>query len=519
LYIALTHGKLNYICTLQLNAMNYSKLIFLVLVNILFTTTSLFAQCVQGTCTNGWGKFRYDDGGVYEGMFVNGKWEGEGSVTWPSGSSYKGGFLEGKKHGKGVYVYNNGDVFDGEYYYSNILRGTFTFQSGNKYVGEFQNNSFNGKGKYYLTDGSRYEGNFQNGTYSGKGIYYSKDGTRYEGDFSNGKFQGVGIFYLTDGSRYEGGFSNGTFHGKGKKIQSDGSITEGTWNNGKMVSGNNSSNTAVTNSQNNSSNTANNNSNEDPNAIILYGYNVGTWKLMDNSSEIQCEICKKQCGVQKTSGEIASEKTAKLDKIINGSSIPKNIFEARIKHYRNESNPPQYVFNNYLKENPTHGKVNLYKAPYTYYNVFYNPFYVGNFCSEAHLKTAEAKFSAAAKQNQTAATQRSAAASSVQYANPNAYQCANCLMLSMGNSKPLAYAFNGCHPPKYSGNSNSHSWWPVNTNCEPMQNSKYESNVCGLQCDDCGEKNYILQLGSSVYVGCLKRNTGSGNHYWRKFTR
>jgi hypothetical protein len=453
--------------------MNYNKLIFLVLINILFTTTSLFAQCVQGTCTNGWGKFRYDDGGVYEGMFVNGKWEGDGSVTWPSGSSYKGGFLDGKKHGKGTYKYNNGNVFEGEFYNSKMLKGTLTFNSGDI----------------------------------------------YKGGFVNELFSGFGVYTWKDGDRYEGEFINGAFHGKGKIISKDGSIVEGAWSNGKQISTTNTTASVNNNNAKNFANATNNSSAPDPDAIVLYGYNVGKWKFIDNSAEINCEICKKQCGVQKTSGEIASEKSSKLDKIINGKSMPKNIFEARLNYYRNKPNPPQYVFENYLEENPSHGKISLYKAPYTYYNVFYNPFYVGNFCSEAHLKTAEAKFSAAAKQNQTAAIQRSAAASSVQYANPNAYQCSNCLMLSMGTSKPLAYAFDGCHPPKYSGNSNSHLWWPVNTNCEPMQNSKYESNVCGLQCDDCGEKNYILQLGSSVYVGCLKRNTGSGNHYWRKFTR
>ena len=39
--------------------------------------------------------------------------------------------------------------------------GTWTFQDGRKYVGEFRNGKFNGKGTYFWPDGNKFEGEFK----------------------------------------------------------------------------------------------------------------------------------------------------------------------------------------------------------------------------------------------------------------------------------------------------------------------------------------------------------------------
>ena len=54
-----------------------------------------------------------------------------------------------------------------------------------------------------MNNGDRYEGDFKNDTAEGKGIYYCNrepfKGDRYESDFINGKKEGKGIYYWNNG--------------------------------------------------------------------------------------------------------------------------------------------------------------------------------------------------------------------------------------------------------------------------------------------------------------------------------
>ena len=47
--------------------------------------------------------------------------------------------------------------------------GTYYFPTGEKYVGEWENDSMNGQGTIYLNDGSRYQGEFVEGRMEGQG--------------------------------------------------------------------------------------------------------------------------------------------------------------------------------------------------------------------------------------------------------------------------------------------------------------------------------------------------------------
>ena len=74
--------------------------------------------------------------------------------------------------------------------------GTHTFPNGDKYVGEFKDNTFNGKGTYYFLDktapysqGDRYVGEFKNGDFNGQGSYIKADGrVLLEGTWSDNLF-------------------------------------------------------------------------------------------------------------------------------------------------------------------------------------------------------------------------------------------------------------------------------------------------------------------------------------------
>eukprot|EP00933_Yihiella_yeosuensis_P026492 TRINITY_DN20578_c0_g2_i1.p1 TRINITY_DN20578_c0_g2~~TRINITY_DN20578_c0_g2_i1.p1 ORF type:complete len:397 (-),score=70.01 TRINITY_DN20578_c0_g2_i1:220-1410(-) len=52
----------------------------------------------------GSGVYRWSDGSVYEGCFLNGRPHGHGRLKWPDGSSYDGSWYDGELHGQGTFV-------------------------------------------------------------------------------------------------------------------------------------------------------------------------------------------------------------------------------------------------------------------------------------------------------------------------------------------------------------------------------------------------------------------------------
>ena len=82
---------------------------------------------------HGKGIIYYKNGTImYDGNFVNGKYEGDGKYIYENGEYYIGQFLNGLKHGKGIVYYKNGTI---------------------KYDGNFVNNKFEGYGKFIDEDG------------------------------------------------------------------------------------------------------------------------------------------------------------------------------------------------------------------------------------------------------------------------------------------------------------------------------------------------------------------------------
>ena len=170
-----------------------------------FIPANLSAQCLSGNCQNGTGKFRYTNGAVYTGNFVNGQREGKGKMVFANNNVYEGQFTRNHIEGQGSMTYSNGD----------------------RYVGAWASDQPNGKGKYYF-----------------------KTKERYEGDFKVGKFDGQGTMFYPDGAYYVGGWKNNRKNGQGKLVDSEGEATNGTWALGKLInqtaSGNDNSSTAQT---------------------------------------------------------------------------------------------------------------------------------------------------------------------------------------------------------------------------------------------------------------------------------
>jgi len=140
-------------------------------------STILFAQNVKKIeiLKDGW-----DVPYSYTGEIKDGKPSGMGVAKYKSGNTvrYVGSFLNGMYNGKGTMFFNNGAFL----------------------TGEWKNGKLNGKGSFLSGTGILYIGEFVNGVKEGKGIFFYKDNGMIVGNFSNDKLNGRCIQIFTDGS-------------------------------------------------------------------------------------------------------------------------------------------------------------------------------------------------------------------------------------------------------------------------------------------------------------------------------
>lgn len=184
--------------------------------------------------------------GKYEGtMNVSGnKRQGRGTYTWNNGDKYVGEWYAGKKHGAG------------EYFYS----------SGNKkhYVGNWHKDQICGNGTLTYSDGAKYIGSFRNDVPHGYGVKYYSNGATYSGIWEKGQPNGVGQYIVSPKNYYIGEFKNNNYCGIGARFYANGSVSVGTWKDGKLTA---------------DSHTWNDGENEDYNGFEYNlwdnGYNIG----------------------------------------------------------------------------------------------------------------------------------------------------------------------------------------------------------------------------------------------------
>lgn len=133
----------------------------------------------------------FDNGNHYKGEWRNGRIWGKGIYTWKdSGNTYEGDWIDGKMHGFGIYTWpTKGMSYTG--YFANGKRhgqGALFGKDGEKYIGDFVNDLFEGYGELEYANGTRYEGQFVAGKREGQGTLYSKKGkVKYTGLWYNDK--------------------------------------------------------------------------------------------------------------------------------------------------------------------------------------------------------------------------------------------------------------------------------------------------------------------------------------------
>ncbi|MCX7861623.1 MAG: hypothetical protein N2449_01350 [Bacteroidales bacterium] len=102
-------------------------------------------------------------------------------------------------------------------------------------TGCISGNCKDGKGTYVFQDGAVYVGEFVNGIMEGFGKLTDKYGNVYTGQFKNNKYEGIGKFERTDGTKYIGEFKNGRRHGLGTQYYSASYKEKGKWENDRFM--------------------------------------------------------------------------------------------------------------------------------------------------------------------------------------------------------------------------------------------------------------------------------------------
>lgn len=136
---------------------------------------------------------KFENGDIYNGDFVEGKRQGEGTYCAKSGSKYVGAWYNDKREGAGEMTFSTKDKDGRETYHGS------------------------------------YEGNWKRDKKDGKGIYKHADGSVYDGDWKKDKMHGYGLYTFATKERYEGQFKSGNMHGKGVFIFKNGDQIQGNW--------------------------------------------------------------------------------------------------------------------------------------------------------------------------------------------------------------------------------------------------------------------------------------------------
>ncbi|MDA8820745.1 trypsin-like peptidase domain-containing protein [Planktomarina temperata] len=142
-----------------------------------------------------------------------------GTYTYDDGSKYVGEWKDDKQHGQGTYTWPGGDTYIGEHKDNKKHgQGTYSFASGDKYIGEFKDNKRHGQGTYSFASGDKYIGEYKDDKYNGQGTYTfgpnsEWSGDKYVGGYKDGKQNGQGTYFFADGTVETGLWESGEFQG------------------------------------------------------------------------------------------------------------------------------------------------------------------------------------------------------------------------------------------------------------------------------------------------------------------
>lgn len=147
---------------------------------------------------NGRGSLEYHNGMAYAGEFLDNRMHGKGRMQWPNGDTFEGEFADDEMRA-GVFREKSGGVYDGTFaggLYDG--KGTYSAANGDRYSGDFVAGSFSGKGRIELADGILYQGDVSDWVYHGQGVLTDLQGNVYTGAFEYGVYHGAGELIIKD---------------------------------------------------------------------------------------------------------------------------------------------------------------------------------------------------------------------------------------------------------------------------------------------------------------------------------
>ena len=187
------------------------------------------------------GRKRYPNRDLYEGEFLDGVREGNGTLTYyQKGDVYVGEFQNNMFHGFGVYTWGdfleNGEWVRGRRYEGSWSKGrrkgdgVYFSGYGDSYEGQWEADFFEGEGTLTKKHGDRMAGTFLRGKLAGEATIDYINGDKYSGAMRGGKRHGQGDFiYSGNQGSYKGEWRHGKKHGRGSRLFSDGSRYEGDY--------------------------------------------------------------------------------------------------------------------------------------------------------------------------------------------------------------------------------------------------------------------------------------------------
>jgi hypothetical protein len=133
------------------------------------------------------------DGKVYNGEFANNKKEGKGTEECED-FLYEGNFSRDLFNGVGKIVYKKkNETYEGEFL-DGVINGNGTYNWADKqtYTGDWVMGKMHGTGTYKWPNGGEYSGSYENNIKHGNGVWKFTDGKIFEGPISNGVPHGIG---------------------------------------------------------------------------------------------------------------------------------------------------------------------------------------------------------------------------------------------------------------------------------------------------------------------------------------
>ncbi len=131
------------------------------------------------------GTYRFLNGNVYSGKWRENRKHGMGKMTYSGKGEYNGLWENGRRHGEGVFKYPNGDTYSGWWRFGvKEGAGTYNFaDTGMKMIGDWKESTIE-KGKWVYPNGMYYEGGFQNNKPNGEGEWHFPNGNICKGSHS-----------------------------------------------------------------------------------------------------------------------------------------------------------------------------------------------------------------------------------------------------------------------------------------------------------------------------------------------